>query len=199
LQIITGESGVRRAEDIGGQELSCAEVKAIASGNPAVLTLAEADAELQRLNVLKKNHADEQYLARRNLRQLPDTIASLSLRMAALTADKDTATAHAADPITIGNRATSREDATDLLGERLKSVPDYARELKRVPLGVYRGLRFGLVSSEHAGRALHLPASVRHTTGDGTDARKAPDLGIRFRSRSPRGGKRLRAGRGSRS
>ena len=34
-------------EDIGGQELSYAEVKAIASGNPAVLTLAKADAELQ--------------------------------------------------------------------------------------------------------------------------------------------------------
>ena len=46
-QVITGESAVRRAEDIGSQELSYAEVKAIASGNPAVLTLAEADAELK--------------------------------------------------------------------------------------------------------------------------------------------------------
>ena len=40
------------------------EVKAIASGNPAALTLAEADAEIQRLSVLKRNHADEQFLAR---------------------------------------------------------------------------------------------------------------------------------------
>src|SRR5207237_8273621 len=40
-QVMTGEAAVRRAEDIGGQELSYAEVKAIASGNPAVLTLAE--------------------------------------------------------------------------------------------------------------------------------------------------------------
>ena len=39
----------------GGQELSYAEVKAIASGNAAVLTLAEADAELQRLAVLIKS------------------------------------------------------------------------------------------------------------------------------------------------
>ena len=71
-QVMTGDNAARRAEDIGGQELSYAEVKAIASGNPAVLTLAEADAELQRLTILKKNHADEQYLARRNLRTLPD-------------------------------------------------------------------------------------------------------------------------------
>jgi len=71
----------RRAEDIGSQELSYAEVKAIASGNPAVLTLAEADAELQRLTLLKKNHLDEQYLARHNVRKLPGTIAALSDRM----------------------------------------------------------------------------------------------------------------------
>src|SRR5205807_3398359 len=41
-QVITDNNAARRAEDIGGQELSYAEVKAIASGNPAVLTLAEA-------------------------------------------------------------------------------------------------------------------------------------------------------------
>jgi len=35
--------------------------QAIASA-PRVLTLAEADAELQRLNLLKKNHVDEQYV-----------------------------------------------------------------------------------------------------------------------------------------
>ena len=51
-QVLTGDSSVRRAEDIGAQELSYAEVKAIASGNPAVLTLAEADAALHRLHLL---------------------------------------------------------------------------------------------------------------------------------------------------
>ena len=80
-QVITGDNAARRAEDIGGQELSYAEVKAIASGNPAVLTLAEADAELQRLTLLKKNHLDEQYVARRSVRDLPGTIASLSGRI----------------------------------------------------------------------------------------------------------------------
>ena len=83
-QVITGDNAARRAEDIGGQELSYAEVKAIASGNPAVLTLAEADAELQRLTLLKKNHLDEQYVARRSVRDLPATIASLSERLTKL-------------------------------------------------------------------------------------------------------------------
>ena len=33
-QVMTGDSTVRQAEDIGGQELSYAEVKAIASATP---------------------------------------------------------------------------------------------------------------------------------------------------------------------
>ena len=90
-QVMTGDNAARRAEDIGSQELSYAEVKAIASGNPAVLTLAEADAELQRLALLKKNHLDEQYVARRSVRDLPATIAGLSERLSKLTADEATA------------------------------------------------------------------------------------------------------------
>jgi len=101
-QVMTGDSAVRRAEDIGGQELSYAEVKAIASGNPAVLTLAEADAESQRLSILKKNHADEQYVARRRVKELPATITWQKDRMAGLTKDIATAAAHEADPITLG-------------------------------------------------------------------------------------------------
>src|SRR6201987_1725197 len=86
-QGIRGDNAARRAEDIGGQELSYAEVKAIASGNPAVLTLAEADAELQRLGVLKRNHLDEQYLARRAVKELPDRIERLTRRLETLAAD----------------------------------------------------------------------------------------------------------------
>src|SRR6185437_9313933 len=66
-KILAGGNATRSAEDIGGQELSYSEVKAIASGNPAVLVLAEAESEIQRLSILRKSHADEQYLARRHL------------------------------------------------------------------------------------------------------------------------------------
>jgi N12 class adenine-specific DNA methylase len=144
-QVITGDNALRRAEDIGGQELSYAEVKAIASGNPAVLTLAEADAELQRLNLLKKNHLDEQYVARRSVRDLPGTIASLSGRLSNLTADEATVTAHANDPIKIGSRPCGREDVGAALAAQLDTLPANIREKTRVPLGTYRGLRFGMV------------------------------------------------------
>ena len=105
---MAGDGVGRKAEDIGGQELSYAEVKAIASGNPAVLTLAEADAELQRLNLLRRGHSDEQYLARRRLRELPDAIESQKKRLANLEADEQTVADHAEDRIVIGKQAYSR-------------------------------------------------------------------------------------------
>jgi N12 class adenine-specific DNA methylase len=163
-QVMTGESGVRCAEDIGGQELSYAEVKAIASGNPAVLTLAEADAELQRLAVLGKNHADEQYLARRARRELPQTIARLSRQASDLETDQATLSAHAEDAIVIGERALSRSDALDILATRLKSLPERVRETTRIPLGRYQGLRFGVVLHGNGAGDVYLEgATTRHT------------------------------------
>ena len=139
-QVMTGESAVRRAEDIGSQELSYAEVKAIASGNPAVLTLAEADAELKRLAILKKNHADEQYLARRSIRELPDAINRLTTRVADLTEDRATLAAHAGDPITIGDQAyaergrveAARQAAQRPPGQGPRDPPCPPRDLSRV-------------------------------------------------------------------
>jgi hypothetical protein len=143
-QVMTGDSTVRQAEDIGGQELSYAEVKAIASGNPAVLTLAEADAELKRLAVLKKHHADEQYTARKSLKELPEKITRLERRIATLAQDRATGQSHAADPLTIGGKPYARKEALEKLGERLKALPRTVTENRNFPLGVYRGLKFSL-------------------------------------------------------
>jgi hypothetical protein len=144
-QVITGDNAARRAEDISGQELSYAEVKAIASGNPAVLTLAEADTELQRLSLLKRNHLDEQYVARRSVRDLPDRINSLNERLAKLTADEATATQHAGDPISISKHRLAREDEATVLAKKLETLPLHVREPTRVPVGTYRGLTFGII------------------------------------------------------
>ncbi|MEW4451130.1 hypothetical protein AB1L30_00395, partial [Bremerella sp. JC817] len=101
-QVMTGDVTQRSADDIGGQELSYAEVKAIASGNPAVLTLAEADSELQRLSILRKNHADEQFPARRALRDLPETIARTEKRILSLEADHAMANTHSEAAVAAG-------------------------------------------------------------------------------------------------
>ena len=164
-QVITGDNAARRAEDIGSQELSYAEVKAIASGNPAVLTLAEADAELQRLTLLKKNHLDEQYVARRSVRDLPAMIASLSSRLANLTTDHATADAHSDDPITLGKRTWPREDVPAVLGNQLESLPKQVREATRIPIGIYRGLQFGLVLNTQFPPDVYLEGAVTRQSG----------------------------------
>jgi hypothetical protein len=143
-QVMTGDAGVRKAEDVGGQELSYAEVKAIASGNPAVLTLAEADAELQRLAILKRNHTDEQYLARRKIRELPAAIERLAKHLSDLREDMDTAR-DTPEHVVLGERTSSRDDAITALIARFEKLPESVSEPRQIPLGVYRGLRFGMV------------------------------------------------------
>ena len=159
-QVMTGDNTLRKAEDIGGQELSYAEVKAIASGNPAVLTLAEADAELQRLSILKRNHADEQFIARRSVRTLPTTIAGLSERLEGLTSDLATVSAHATDRICIGDRKCGHEDVMDILGGRLDSLNNMVSTQRSVPLGTFRGLRFGLVLQPHQAPDVFLDGAI---------------------------------------
>jgi N12 class adenine-specific DNA methylase len=148
-QVMTGQTAARRTEDIGSHELSYAEVKAIASGNPAVLTLAETDAELQRLAILKKNHADEQYLARRNLRDLPGKIVRLTERLTALDADGATVAATADRSMMIEGREIGSDMLLSVLGERLFSLPPRVSQRHPVVLGDYRGLAFGIILYPH--------------------------------------------------
>ncbi len=148
-QVMSGDCAVRKAEDIGGQELSYAEVKAIASGNPAVLTLAETDAELQRLAILRKNHHDEQYLARRNLRDLPDEIGRLNRRMEGLTTDMATMA---------GNDGTPSQEA---VGHRLNQMPEKVDKAYHTKLGTYRGLEAGIILHPLGGTEVYLDGTVR--------------------------------------
>lgn len=162
-QIMSGDCAVRKAEDIGSQELSYAEVKAIASGNPAILTLAETDAELQRLAILKKNHTDEQYVARRSVRDLPATIKRLEDRVQGLTSDMATLKAHAGDRLIIGDHPLDDKDAQVLLGKRLNSLPAEVSETRTVRLGAYRGLEFGVVIHKFGAPEIYLQGeAIRH-------------------------------------
>ncbi|WP_337175130.1 hypothetical protein [Paludisphaera sp.] len=120
-------------------------MKAIASGNPAVLTLAESDSEIRRLLVLRKHHADEQYLARKSSRELPETIARLKVRLEETTADHETAKAHAGEPAVVGGSERRPEAVFAALSEAMRDLPEEAFETRRVALGRMRGFRFGLV------------------------------------------------------
>ena len=163
-QIITGDNAARRAEDIGSQELSYAEVKAIASGNPAVLTLAEADAELQRLTILKKNHCDEQYIARQSLRTLPLSIHHLSERVKGLTKDMAMTARHNEGSIIINNVPCVPDKVIAVLGGQLDGLPGNVLQQRTFPLGKYRGLGFGVVLHPQFPPEVYLEGAVTRQT-----------------------------------
>ena len=162
-QIMTGSSGTRQADDIGGQELSYAEVKAIASGNPAVLTLAEADAELQRLNILRKSHADEQFLARRKLQELPKSISEAEKRYQGLLQDRDQIERYDAWELTLKGRQVKHEDAVKSLGEQLERLTFNPPSFQTVSLGEYHGLTFGLDLSPFGPPEVFIEGNIRRS------------------------------------
>jgi N12 class adenine-specific DNA methylase len=86
-QVMTGESDLRRIEDIDGAALTYAEVKAIASGNPLVIEKAGIDAEVARLSRLHTQHQATQFNLRSRLRHLADDLPRLERRLAATQKD----------------------------------------------------------------------------------------------------------------
>lgn len=155
-QVMTGDVNQRTADDIGGQELSYAEVKAIASGNPAVLTLAETDAELQRLAVLRKNHLDDQYLIRRKLMELPGSIERLGQRLNGLEADFIKATSTDLPEFSIEGHPYAAADITRIIAEKLERLPTQVSSPREFKLGEYSGLEFGLIAHPYGPKQLYL-------------------------------------------
>jgi len=73
-QVMTGHTAVRSAEDLEGEALTYAEIKAIASGNPAVMEKVRIDTEVRKLNQLRAVHLNQQHNIRWELRHLPKDI-----------------------------------------------------------------------------------------------------------------------------
>jgi len=86
-QVMSGDTSLRRLEDVDGAALTYAEVKAIASGNPLVIEKANVDAELARLTRLRTQHRETGYRIRNQVRHLSEEIPRLERRLTALDAD----------------------------------------------------------------------------------------------------------------
>ena len=76
-----------------------------------------------------------------------------------------TAKAHEHDRITIGNRQCNREDALAVLNSRLEAAPKFVRDTTRVPLGVYRGLKFGLILHPQFSPDVYLEGAASRQSG----------------------------------
>ena len=93
-QVMSGQTSVRTADDLEGGALTYAEIKAIASGNPAVMEKVKVDSEIRKLDQLRAAHLNQQHNIRWQIRNLPETIAEAHRTLANVREDIATRDAH---------------------------------------------------------------------------------------------------------
>ena len=141
-QVMNGSTTVRTAEDLNGGALTYAEIKAIASGNPAVMEKVKVDTEIRKLDQLRSAHTNQQHSIRWEVRKLPEQIQRLKQSHERITADIKTRDAHDEQEftMTVGNRVYSgkgaREDAANAL---TKAVMSWRDDHSLQPRAQYRG------------------------------------------------------------
>ena len=115
---------MRAAEDLESGALTYAEIKAIASGNPAVVEKIKIDTEIRKLDQLRAVHANQQRHIRWEIRDLPRQIEEEKRHLAHIEADIVTrdATASAEFGMTVGNRFFSGKGAREAAANALTSA-----------------------------------------------------------------------------
>jgi hypothetical protein len=123
-QVMNGSVTVRQAEDLEGGALTYAEIKAIASGNPAVMEKVKIDTEIRKLDQLRASHVNQQHNIRWSVKSLPEHIERAQKYHAAVCADIATRDSHADEDFTmkIGNREFSGKGAREDAGNALNTV-----------------------------------------------------------------------------
>ncbi len=151
-QVMSGKTSVREAEDLEGGALSFAEIKAIASGNPAVMEKVRIDTEVRKLDMLRAAHLNQQYEIGRMVRELPGRIEKSREIHTGLLTDIATRNSHDAEAftMTVNDRVFSgkngREEAgTAIIQAIMASLWEDSREGKLKRLGYFKG--FAIMSS----------------------------------------------------
>ncbi len=141
-QVMNGSVTVRQAEDLDSGPLTFAEIKAIASGNPAVMEKVKVDTEIRKLDQLRASHINQQHNIRWEVKSLPEHIANARKYQEALSADISTRNAHAEEEfaMNVGNREFSGKGAREDAGKALNSVALSWRDDKTLKVrGHYKG------------------------------------------------------------
>jgi len=141
-QVMNGSVTVRQAEDLEGGALTFAEIKAIASGNPAVMEKVKVDTEIRKLDQLRASHINQQRNIRWSVKSLPEHIERAQRYHAAVSADIRTRDSHAEEDFTmkVGNREFSGKGAREAAGNALNAVVMSWRDDKSLQVrGQYKG------------------------------------------------------------
>jgi len=139
---MAGHTSVRAAEDLEASTLTYAEIKAIASGNPAVMEKVKVDTEVRKLDQLRSAHLNQQHTIRMQLHRLPLDIAEAQRNLANVAKDIATRDAHADDEfaMTVGNRVYSGKGAREESAKALThAVLSWREDTTLQVRGMFRG------------------------------------------------------------
>jgi P-type conjugative transfer protein TrbL len=154
-QVMSGHTSVRAAEDLEAGALTYAEIKAIASGNPAVMEKVRVDTEVRKLDQLRSAHVNQQHSIRLQLHRLPLEIAETQRGLAQVTTDIATRDAQDGEEfsMTVGSRAYAGKGAREEAAKALTyAVLSWRDDPTLQPRGAYRG--FEIVSKGKATTSL---------------------------------------------
>jgi N12 class adenine-specific DNA methylase len=161
-QVMTGESDLRRIEDIDGAALTYAEVKAIASGNPLVIEKAGVDAEVARLSRLQMQHHETQYRLRQSIRHLTTDLPRLENRLEATRQDLALRQDTSGDKFVIelsGEKIHDRGIAGELINrEAARTHPSRGERL----IGTFAGFKLSVAGSFMDNGAVLLKGNATH-------------------------------------
>jgi hypothetical protein len=147
-----GETSVRAAEDLDSGALTYAEIKAIASGNPAVVEKIKIDTEIRKLDQLRAVHVNQQRHIRWEIRDLPRHIAESKQRLVEIEADIELRNTRDAPEfsMTVGNRVFSGKGAREEAAKALTfTILSWRDDQRMQPCGRFRG--FEILSKAKGG------------------------------------------------
>jgi hypothetical protein len=150
-QVMNGSVTVRHAEDLDGGALTFAEIKAIASGNPAVMEKVKVDTEIRKLDQLRSSHLNQQHNIRWQVRNLPDHVRRAKDTAERIAKDIAIREANSGEEftMTVGNRTFSGKGAREEAAKALNDVAlSWRNDETQQVRGKFRG--FDIVSRGHA-------------------------------------------------
>lgn len=123
-QVMNGDASVRTAEDINGGALTYAEIKAIASGSPAVMEKVKVDTEIRKLDSLRSAHLRRQFDMRGKISPTETAIKSGSDQLGKVKTDVDTRNAHGTEEFSmeVAGRVYRGKDARDPAAKALNAA-----------------------------------------------------------------------------
>ena len=173
-QVMTSKSPVRTCDDLDGDALSYAEVKALCAGNPIIAEKMNLDIEVGKLKMLKADHQSQHYHLEDNLLQkfpkdieyARSAIKSYKADIAQAESSRHTGS-EGISPMRIGESTfTDRKDA----GEALLDILQKSNLLHPESIGKYRG--FDMIVSydvRMGGYKCTLKGANSHDVALGTD------------------------------